>query len=172
MGEGLDFCDEEPLASMWPPDIEDKSNKQFNIEKPSLTENLLKEFQSKEEKHKLDFNKLKELTDYSDIGSHQLTSLAKQYKFRRVNAARLLNEELDLLSKQRQEIEQRKQEILRVFFLFVFLLLCSVWFKLMKKFYLLISLYFFALIFLLVHRGALAVCLFYSYEESTKPRNV
>jgi hypothetical protein len=158
MGEDLDFCDEEPLASMWPPDIEDKSNKQFNIEKSSLTEeNLLKEFQSKEEKHKLDFNKLKELTDYSDIGSHQLTSLAKQYKFRRANAARLLNEELDLLSKQRQEIEQRKQEILQVFFL-----LGSVWFKLMKQNFQLFSLDFFAVIFLVVHRGAMTVCLFYS----------
>ncbi|XP_078163156.1 histidine kinase 5 isoform X2 [Carex rostrata] len=116
MGEDLDLCecDEEPLAAMWPTDIEDKSNKQFNIEKPGNTEeNLLKEFQSQEEKHKLDFMKLAELTDYSDIGSHQLTSLVKQYKFRRANAFRLLQEELDSLSKQRQEIEQRKQDILQ-----------------------------------------------------------
>lgn len=117
MGEDLDFCDEEPLASMWPPDVEDKSNKQFNIEKPSLTEeNLLKEFQSKEEKHKLDFKKLKELTNYSDIGSHQQMSLVKQYKFRRAHATRLFNEELNSLSKDRQEIEQRKLEILLVVF--------------------------------------------------------
>ncbi|KAJ4758162.1 Histidine kinase 5 [Rhynchospora pubera] len=114
MGEDLDFCDEEPLASMWPPDIEDKSNKQFNIEKPSLTEdNFLKEFKSKTEKHKLDFMRLAELTDYSDIGSHQLTNLVKQYKFRRANAARLLQDELDTLSKQRQEIEQRGLDILQ-----------------------------------------------------------
>ncbi|KAJ3708014.1 hypothetical protein LUZ61_011719 [Rhynchospora tenuis] len=99
---------------MWPPDIEDKSNKQFNIEKPSLTEdNFLKEFKSKTEKHKYDFMKLVELTDYSDIGSHQQTSLVKQYKFRRANAVRLLQDELDALSKQRQEIEQRGLDILQ-----------------------------------------------------------
>ncbi|KAJ4810477.1 Histidine kinase 5 [Rhynchospora pubera] len=114
MGENLDFCDEEPLASMWPPDIEDKSNMQFNIEKPSLTEdNFLKEFKSKTEKHKLDFMRLAELTDYSDIGSHQLTNLVKQYKFQRANAARLLQDELDTLSKQHQEIEQRGLDILQ-----------------------------------------------------------
>ncbi|KAJ3679212.1 hypothetical protein LUZ60_017223 [Juncus effusus] len=111
---GEDYYEEEPLSSMWPEDIEDKSNKKFNIEKQSHTEQiLLKELNFKEDQHQMDFKALSQLTDYSDKGSHQLTSLVKQYKFRKENAVRLLHEEINSLSKQRLEIEQKELEILR-----------------------------------------------------------
>ncbi|KAJ3679211.1 hypothetical protein LUZ60_017222 [Juncus effusus] len=105
---------------MWPQDIEDKSSKEFNNDKQSLTEQiLLKELNFKEEnslkedQYKMDFARLSELTHCSVKGSHQLTSLVNQYKSRKENAVRLLHEEINSLSKQRLEIEQKELEILR-----------------------------------------------------------
>lgn len=108
----IEDMDIEVLPSMWPEDIGDDAGKQFNIEEPGGDEDMLKEVTIPEEPKIIDFKRLLELTNYTDQGASQLANLVKQWEYRQANAARLLKEELDILSRQRQEVELKKLEIL------------------------------------------------------------
>ncbi|KAK8487143.1 hypothetical protein V6N13_145068 [Hibiscus sabdariffa] len=102
----------EVLSSMWPEDIEHEAGKQFNVEKPRGDQDMLEEVTIVEEPTIVDFQHLIELTDYTDKGSSQLAYLVKHWEYKQANAVRLLREELDNLSRQRQESELKKLEIL------------------------------------------------------------
>lgn len=101
---------EEVLPSMWPEDID--SDKQFNIEKPGQDQDMLEEVTLKEKPTNVDFKRLFELTKHTDTGSSQLANLVKHWEYKQANVVRLLQEELDILSKQKQEVELKKLEIL------------------------------------------------------------
>lgn len=101
---------EEVLPSMWPEDID--SDKQFNIEKPGQDQDMLEEVTLKEKSTNVDFKRLFELTKHTDTGSSQLANLVKHWEYKQANVVRLLQEELDILSKQKQEVELKKLEIL------------------------------------------------------------
>ncbi|KAK8550599.1 hypothetical protein V6N12_039300 [Hibiscus sabdariffa] len=102
----------EVLTSMWPEDIEHEAGKQFNVEKPRGDRDMLEEVTIVEESTIVDFQHLIELTNYTDKGSSQLAYLVKHWEYKQANAVRLLREELDNLSRQRQESELKKLEIL------------------------------------------------------------
>ncbi|KAJ4958124.1 hypothetical protein NE237_025235 [Protea cynaroides] len=102
--------DVEVLYSMWPEDLGSIVGKQFNMEKPGG--DLLEEVNLNEDPSLFDFKRLLELTNYSEKGSTQLSYLVKHWEYKQANAVRLLNEELDILCKQRQEVELKKLEIL------------------------------------------------------------
>lgn len=108
-----DMMDIEILSSMWPDDVGTDVGKQFNIEKPGRDQDMLKEVTILEEPTIADFQRLMELTNYTDKGSSQLAYLMKHWEYKQANAVRLLREELDNLSKQRKEVELRKLEILK-----------------------------------------------------------
>lgn len=110
-GEVIGEADMEVLP-MWPDDLGDETRTQFNIEKPGKDHDMLEDFTIAEEPTIVDFKRLLELTDYSKKGSSQLAYLVKHWEYKHVNAARLLNEELSILSKQRQEVELKKLEII------------------------------------------------------------
>lgn len=108
MNSEMDHAEEmdvEVLSSMWPEDINEAGN-QFNVEKPGA--DMLEVVTLIEEPTIYDFNRLVDLTTYSEKGSSQLTYLVKNWEYRQANAARLLREELDTLSKQQQEAELKK----------------------------------------------------------------
>ncbi|XP_061368072.1 probable histidine kinase 1 [Gastrolobium bilobum] len=107
-----DIMDIEVLPSMWPEDIGSDVGKQFNIEKPGMDQDMLEEVTILGEPTIADFQRLMELTNYTDKGSSQLAYLMKHWEYKQANAVRLLREELDNLSKQREEVELRKLEIL------------------------------------------------------------
>ncbi|KAK7383416.1 hypothetical protein VNO78_29095 [Psophocarpus tetragonolobus] len=109
----IEDMDIEVLSSMWPEDIGTDVGKQFNIEKPGRDQDMLEEVTIIEEPTIADFQRLMELTNYTDKGSSQLAYLMKHWEYKQANAVRLLREELDNLSKQRQEVELRKLEILK-----------------------------------------------------------
>lgn len=112
-GEFLGDADmEEVLPSMWPDDLASEARKQFNIEKPGVERDMLQDVTIIEEPTIMDFQRLVELTNYSEKGSSQLAYLVKNWEYKQANAVRLLNEELNILSKQRQEVEQKKLEII------------------------------------------------------------
>ncbi|XWS70548.1 hypothetical protein CRYUN_Cryun03dG0056900 [Craigia yunnanensis] len=108
----IEDMDIEVLSSMWPEDIEHEAGKQFNVEKPGGDQDMLEEVTIVEEPTIVDFKHLLELTNYTDKGSSQLAYLVKHWEYKQANAARLLREELDSLSRQRQESELKKLEIL------------------------------------------------------------
>ncbi|XVE97288.1 hypothetical protein REPUB_Repub03eG0006800 [Reevesia pubescens] len=108
----IEDMDIEVLSSMWPEDIEHEAGKQFNVEKPRGDQDMLEEVTIVEEPTIVDFQHLLELTNYTDKGSSQLAYLVKHWEFKQANAVRLLREELDNLSRQRQESELKKLEIL------------------------------------------------------------
>lgn len=105
--DGLDM---EILSSMWPDDLGDDA-KQF-MEKPGGDRDMLEDIMIAEEPTFVDFQRLMELTDYSKKGSSQLTYLMKSWEYKQANAVRLLNEEINILSKQRKEVELKKLEII------------------------------------------------------------
>lgn len=108
----LEEMDIEVLPSMWPEDIGDEVGKKFNIEKPGIDQDMLEEVANIEDPSIVDFKRLLELTNYSKKGSTQLAYMVKSWEYRQANAVRLLKEELDILSKQRQEVELKKLEII------------------------------------------------------------
>lgn len=108
----MEDMDIEVLPSMWPEDIGTNAGKQFNIEKPGNDQDMLEEVTIVEEPSIVDFKRLMELTNYTERGSTQLTYFMKYLEYKQANAVRLLREELDNLSKQRQEVELRKLKIL------------------------------------------------------------
>ncbi|KAM6559404.1 hypothetical protein CsatA_028643 [Cannabis sativa] len=108
----IEEMDIEILPSMWPEDIGFDAGKQFNVERPGQDQDMLEEVTIMEEPTIVDFQRLIELTNYSEKGSSQLTYLVKHWEYKQANAVRLLREELDILSKQREEVELKKLEIL------------------------------------------------------------
>lgn len=104
--------DVEILPSMWPEDIGNDVGKQFNVEKPGRDQDMLEEVTIMEDATIVDFKRLLELANYTDKGSSQLAYLVKHWEYKQANAVRLLKEELDILSRQRQEVELKKLEIL------------------------------------------------------------
>ncbi|PIN03070.1 Sensory transduction histidine kinase [Handroanthus impetiginosus] len=99
------------LSSMWPEDI-NEVGRQFNVESPGADRDMFEEVTIKKEPNIVDFKRLMELTNYSDKGNWQLANLIKNWEYKQANAVRLLREELDNLSKQQQEVELKKLEIL------------------------------------------------------------
>ncbi|KAK8991754.1 hypothetical protein V6N11_062750 [Hibiscus sabdariffa] len=108
----IEDMDVEVLSSMWPEDVGNDAGKQFNVEKPGGEQDMLQEVTIVEEPTIVDFQHLLELTNYTDKGSSQLAFLVKHWEYKQANAVRLLREELDNLSRQRQESELKKLEIL------------------------------------------------------------
>ena len=108
----IEDMDIEVLSSMWPEDIGNEAGKQFNVEKPGGDQDMLEEVTIVEEPTIVDFKHLLELTNYTDKGSSQLAYLVKHWEYKQANAVRLLREELDNLSRQRQESELKKLKIL------------------------------------------------------------
>ncbi|KAK7352616.1 hypothetical protein VNO80_18040 [Phaseolus coccineus] len=108
----IEEMDIEALPSMWPEDIGTDVGKQFNIEKPGRDQDMLEEVTIIEEPTIVDFKRLMELTNFTEKGSSQLAYLMKHWEYKQANVVRLLREELDNLSKQRQDVELRKLEIL------------------------------------------------------------
>ncbi|KAI7752512.1 hypothetical protein M8C21_015863 [Ambrosia artemisiifolia] len=101
----------EILSSMWPEDI-DAAGKKFNVEKPGVDQDLLEDLTFNEEPTIVDFQRLLELTNYSEKGSSQLSYLVKNWEWKQENAVRLLREELENLRKQQHGFELKKLEIL------------------------------------------------------------
>ncbi|CAI9771678.1 unnamed protein product [Fraxinus pennsylvanica] len=99
------------LSSTWPEDI-NEPGRQFNVERPGADQDILEEVAINEEPTIVDFKHLSELMDYSEKGSSQLAYLVKNWENKQEKAVRLLREELDNLSKQQQEVELKKLEIL------------------------------------------------------------
>lgn len=113
MGEDYSTeMDIEVLPSMWPEELEKAADKQFNIDQPGSDQDMLEEVSTLQETSIVDFKRLKELTDLTEKGSSQMGCLMKQWEARQANAFRLLNEELDILKKQKQEAELKELEIL------------------------------------------------------------
>ncbi|KAK4338067.1 hypothetical protein RND71_042554 [Anisodus tanguticus] len=106
-----DDMEMEELSSMWPEDM-NEAGKQFNIDRPGEDQDMLEEVTINEDSTIVDFKRLTELTNYSEKGSSQLAYLVKNWEYKQENAVRLLREELDNLSKQQQESELKKLEIL------------------------------------------------------------
>jgi hypothetical protein len=98
---------------MWPEDVETDFGKQFSIEKPGMDQDILEEVTILEEPIVADFQRIVELTNCTNQGSFQLANLMKNWEHKQANAVRLLREELDNLTKQREEVDLRKLEILR-----------------------------------------------------------
>ncbi|OAY53556.1 histidine kinase 5 isoform X3 [Manihot esculenta] len=109
----IEDMDIEVVPSMWPEDID--SEKPYNVEKPGGDQDMLEEVTIVEEPSIVDFHRLIELTSYTDRGSSQLAYLVKHWEYQQATAVRLLREELDILSQQRQEVELKKLEILENF---------------------------------------------------------
>ncbi|KAG6433200.1 hypothetical protein SASPL_104808 [Salvia splendens] len=99
------------LTSMWPEDM-NETGRQFNVERPGVDQDMLEKVTINKEPNIVDFQRLMELTNYSDKGNGQLAKLVKNWEFKQANVVRLLREELDQLSKQQQEVELKKLKIL------------------------------------------------------------
>lgn len=110
--DNIEEMDVEVLHSMWPEDIGNDAGNQFNMDRPGADQDMLEEVNIVEEPSIVDFKRLLELTNYSEKGSSQLAYLVKNWEYKQANAVRLLKEELDNLSRQRQEVELKKLEIL------------------------------------------------------------
>ncbi|CAM8916450.1 unnamed protein product [Rhodiola kirilowii] len=106
----MDEAELEVVPSMWPEDVGDDYGRQFNMEKPG-GEDMLEELAFAKDPTRVDFQRLLELTNYSEKGSSQLGYLVKSWEFKQANAVRLLKEELDNLSKLRKAYELKNWEI-------------------------------------------------------------
>lgn len=98
------------LDSMWPEEM-NEAGRQFNVERPGADLDMLEEVTINKEPNIVDFQRLMELSNYSYKGG-QFAKLVKNWEFKQANVVRLLREELDHLSKQQQEVELKKLEIL------------------------------------------------------------
>lgn len=99
------------LGSMWPEDI-NEAGSQFNVEIPAADQDMLKQVKINKIENAVDVKHLMKLTNYSDKGNWQLTNLVKNFEYKHSNAARLLKEELDNLTRQQQEVQLKKLEII------------------------------------------------------------
>ncbi|KAK9077811.1 hypothetical protein SSX86_006149 [Deinandra increscens subsp. villosa] len=98
-------------SSMHPEDI-DVAGKKFNVEKPGIDQDLKEDLTFNEDPAIVDFKHLIELTNHTEAGSSQLSSLVKKWEWEQEKAVRLLREELETLRKQ-HEFELKKPEILQ-----------------------------------------------------------
>ncbi|KAJ6329875.1 hypothetical protein OIU76_008658 [Salix suchowensis] len=108
----MEDMDIEALSSMWPEDID--SSKPY-VEKPVGDQDMLEEVTIVEGPTIVDFHHLVALTNYTDRGSSQLTHLVQHWEYKQANAFRPFREELDILSKQWEEVELKKLEIMEDF---------------------------------------------------------
>ncbi|KAI0492463.1 hypothetical protein KFK09_026736 [Dendrobium nobile] len=106
----LEEADNEVLP-MWPDNLMNAAEKQFNIE-TGADRDMLEDVTIVDDSSVADFKRLLELTSYSEKGSSQLAYLVKSWEYKQANAARLLNEELSILNIQRKETELKKLEII------------------------------------------------------------
>ncbi|KAI4963862.1 hypothetical protein ZWY2020_010354 [Hordeum vulgare] len=74
-------------------------------------EDALKDVEFREQPARVDLSRLAEIADTEKAAS-QMQYFVKHWEYRRANNARLLSEELGHLSQQREEIEQKKQQIM------------------------------------------------------------
>lgn len=102
---------EEILTSMWPDNVNEVGS-QFNVDRPKEDQDMLKEVAINAEPSEIDVAYLREVTSHSGKGSSQLADLVKHWEYKQANAVRLLKEELDRLSKQREEVELKRLKIL------------------------------------------------------------
>ncbi|KAH9304300.1 hypothetical protein KI387_008704, partial [Taxus chinensis] len=104
--------DVEILSSMWPENLGKEPDKQFNVDQPAADQDMLDDVSIVEEPSIVDFKRLMDLTNFSETGSAQLAYLVKQWEHKQANAFRLLNEQIDILNKQKQEAQLKELEIL------------------------------------------------------------
>ncbi|XP_021762110.1 histidine kinase 5-like [Chenopodium quinoa] len=103
---------EEALNPMWPDNV-NEAGSQFNVDWPKEDQDMLKEVAvNAGGPQKIDLELLHDMIVDTDKGGSQLANLMKQWEYKQQNAARLLREELDRLSKQREEVELKRLEIL------------------------------------------------------------
>ncbi|XP_062229440.1 probable histidine kinase 1 [Phragmites australis] len=103
--------EDEVAPSMWPENIGDKHQKQFKMENFGKDLDAFKDVKFDEKPVAVDFQQLMEMAG-SEKGVSHMQYFVKRWECKRANAARLLEEELGLLSQQRKEIEQKKLQIL------------------------------------------------------------
>ncbi|KAK8455669.1 hypothetical protein SEVIR_4G202400v4 [Setaria viridis] len=101
----------EVAQSMWPENIGDKHQRQFRMEKFRNDQDAFKDVKFDEKPVHVDYQRLMEMAN-SEKGVSHMQYFMKHWEYKRANAARLQEEELGLLSQQRKEIEQNKQQIL------------------------------------------------------------
>jgi hypothetical protein len=109
--EYLSEPEDEVATSMWPENIGNKHPQQFRMENLGNDDDALKDVKFDQQPLRVDLDRLKEMAN-SEKGASQMQHFFKHYEYQRASAARLLSEELGLLSHQRKEIEEKKQEIL------------------------------------------------------------
>lgn len=86
--------DVEAISSMWPNDI-NESVKQFDVEKSSANKDIFMKVVIIEDPKIVDFNRLIELTNYTEKGSFQLAHLVKCWENKQANAVQQLKQELE-----------------------------------------------------------------------------
>ncbi|KAM0026928.1 putative histidine kinase [Helianthus debilis subsp. tardiflorus] len=100
----------EVLSSKWPENI-DEAGRKFSVDKPGVHDDMLDDdLVFIEEPSIVDFKQLEELTSYSEKGSSQLDFLVKNWEYKQENVVRLLREELENLTEQRQ-VELKNLEL-------------------------------------------------------------
>ncbi|KAH9611483.1 hypothetical protein KSS87_010180 [Heliosperma pusillum] len=102
---------EEEFTAMWPEDV-NEAGSQFNVDRPREDQDMLKEVAINLEPSSGDLEHLDEMTGQSEKGSSQLSYLVQHWEYKQANAVRLLKEEVDHLSKQREEAELKRLAIL------------------------------------------------------------
>ncbi|KAK1612829.1 hypothetical protein QYE76_036502 [Lolium multiflorum] len=103
--------EDEVAPSMWPENIGDNHQIQFRMENLENDHDALKDVKFDHQPVPVDFHQLKEIAN-SEKEASQMQNFVKHWEYKQASTAQLLNEELDLLSQQRKEIEEKKQEIL------------------------------------------------------------
>ena len=101
----------EVAQSMWPENIGEKHQRQFKMEKFRKDQDAFKDVKFDQKPVHVDFQRLIEMAN-SEKGVSHMQYFMKHWEYKRAKAAQLLEEELGLLSQQRKEIEQNKQQIL------------------------------------------------------------
>lgn len=74
-------------------------------------QHVLKDVEFREQPDNADFHRLMEMAS-SQKGVYQMQNIVKHSEYKRANTARLLKEELDVLSQQRRGIEQKMPQML------------------------------------------------------------
>ncbi|KAK1613443.1 hypothetical protein QYE76_037116 [Lolium multiflorum] len=103
--------EDEVAPLVWPENIGDKHNKQFKMENLENDHDALKDVNFDQTPVHADIHRLMEMAN-SEKGTSHMQYFVKHWEYKRANTVRLLNEELGLLSQQRKEIEEKKQQIL------------------------------------------------------------
>ncbi|XP_074280411.1 histidine kinase 5-like isoform X2 [Silene latifolia] len=102
---------EEEFTAVWPEDV-NEAGSQVNVDRLRADQDMLKEVAINSETSEADLEHLNEMMGQSEKGSSQLSYLVQHWEYKQANAVRLLREEVDHLSKQREEAELKRLEIL------------------------------------------------------------